>query len=260
MPHLDLPSGRIWYDRSGNGSDLVLMHNGFESSRTWEPLLPRLTDSFRVTRYDRAGFGRSQAADMSPESDIVRDGGEELGSLLDALQIEKTAVIAHCLGAASAFDFIARNPGRITAIVSEACGFYGDRDTVRRTNLIFQPWEDLTEDIRRQLVFMHGEGRAEALWNASCTCKSGYVMHPEYDLRPRLAQIACPALLLSGADDFLFSPEHTRNGAAALPEAAIRILEGVGHDVHREAEERFLALALPFLREHTPRTDSGLYT
>jgi hypothetical protein len=54
--------GEVWADDSGGGgAPVVLLHPGVGDSRIWEPVLPALTASWRVIRYDARGFGRSPA-------------------------------------------------------------------------------------------------------------------------------------------------------------------------------------------------------
>ena len=54
--------GDVWADDSGgSGPPLVLLHPGIGDSRIWEPVLPALTASYRVIRYDARGYGRSPA-------------------------------------------------------------------------------------------------------------------------------------------------------------------------------------------------------
>ncbi len=50
------------------------------------------------------------------------------------------------------------------------------------------------------------------------------------DLRPRLANISAPTLVLHGADDLLVSPEAGTDTAANIKGAELRIVEGMGHD------------------------------
>lgn len=49
------------------------------------------------------------------------------------------------------------------------------------------------------------------------------------DLRPRLPDVACPALVLVGEADGLTPPEHAAEIAAALPRAELHVIEGAGH-------------------------------
>jgi 3-oxoadipate enol-lactonase len=49
--------GEVWAgDSGGDGPPLVLLHPGVGDSRIWEPLLPALTPSYRVLRYDARGY------------------------------------------------------------------------------------------------------------------------------------------------------------------------------------------------------------
>ena len=66
--------GEVWADDSGgDGPPLVLLHPGIGDSRIWEPVLPALTASYRVIRYDARGFGRSPAptAKFSLLADLI---------------------------------------------------------------------------------------------------------------------------------------------------------------------------------------------
>lgn len=49
------------------------------------------------------------------------------------------------------------------------------------------------------------------------------------DLRPRLAALGCPALVLVGEADGLTPPGHAQELAAALPCAELQVIEGAGH-------------------------------
>ncbi len=49
--------------------------------------------------------------------------------------------------------------------------------------------------------------------------------------RAGLGAVACPSLVLCGADDVCLPPPHARTLAALLPRADLRIVEGVGHSL-----------------------------
>lgn len=50
------------------------------------------------------------------------------------------------------------------------------------------------------------------------------------DLRPRLANISAPSLVLHGTDDLLVPPEAGKDTAAHIPDAQLLLIEGMGHD------------------------------
>ena len=67
------------------------------------------------------------------------------------------------------------------------------------------------------------------------------------DRRPRLAQVACPTLVLCGEADRLTPPEHSREIAQGVPGARLEIVPGAGHMLTMEQPARVNALLLPWL-------------
>jgi pimeloyl-ACP methyl ester carboxylesterase len=68
------------------------------------------------------------------------------------------------------------------------------------------------------------------------------------DLRSALPAIGCPALVLCGEADALTPPEHSREIAAALPNARLEIVEGAGHMLTLEQPARVGTLLADWLR------------
>ena len=52
---------------------------------------------------------------------------------------------------------------------------------------------------------------------------------PERDLRALLGEVSVPVLVIHGTDDPMFPQEHAMALAAAIPDAELMLLEGVGH-------------------------------
>ena len=50
---------RLRYELNGTGDVLVLVHGSWTSHHSWDRVLPRLADSFRVLTYDRRGHSES---------------------------------------------------------------------------------------------------------------------------------------------------------------------------------------------------------
>ncbi|MGD1065597.1 MAG: alpha/beta fold hydrolase [Vulcanimicrobiaceae bacterium] len=61
------------------------------------------------------------------------------------------------------------------------------------------------------------------------------------DARPRLAEIACPTLVVVGEDDRLTPPELAAELATAIPGAVCRVVAGSGHLAPAEAPEEVTA-------------------
>ena len=68
----------------------------------------------------------------------------------------------------------------------------------------------------------------------------------------RLGEIAVPVLVGHGSDDPLFPPAHGDALAAAIPGAALLVLDGVGHELPRSAWDEVLP---PLIELTRPRAD-----
>lgn len=102
---------RVAWWSEGEGPPLVLVHAGVADARMWEPLLPALTASHRVVRFDMRGFGstRSAPGTFAPARDLAR--------LLEALEIERAHVVGASLGGLVSLELAATEPARVASLV-----------------------------------------------------------------------------------------------------------------------------------------------
>ena len=68
-----------------------------------------------------------------------------------------------------------------------------------------------------------------------------------FDLRPELAKITAPTLVITGQEDFITGPSSAREIAAEIADAETVLLPGVGHFIFVEAPEAFRDAVLSFL-------------
>lgn len=95
----------------GRGLPVVFIHGWTLDLEVWDPQAAALADSFRVVRYDRRGFGLSggepgRAADL-----------DDLGRLLDHLQLAQATLVGLSQGARVALAFALDHPERVAGVV-----------------------------------------------------------------------------------------------------------------------------------------------
>jgi pimeloyl-ACP methyl ester carboxylesterase len=95
----------------GDGAAVVFLHGWTLDLDSWQPQAAELSQSFRVIRIDRRGFGLSSGR-PSITADVT-----DLRALLDHLELPAAAVIGMSQGARVALDFAIHHPQRVTAIV-----------------------------------------------------------------------------------------------------------------------------------------------
>ena len=110
----DTPRGPIEHAEEGDGSPLLIVHGaggGFDQGLALgRPLVRR---GFRVIAPSRFGYLRTPLpADASPEAQA-----DAHAALLDALAIDRAAVLGASAGAPSASQFALRHPSRCAALV-----------------------------------------------------------------------------------------------------------------------------------------------
>jgi 3-oxoadipate enol-lactonase len=119
VPTVDVNGARLWYDEAGGGEAVLLVHGGLGDSGLWEPVVPLLAERFRTIRSDLRFFGRSTgpAVPWSWQDDVV--------GVLDALEIERAALVGLSLGGRIALDVALAHPARLWAVVGVAPGLAG---------------------------------------------------------------------------------------------------------------------------------------
>ncbi|MCI4364227.1 MAG: alpha/beta hydrolase [Thermoplasmata archaeon] len=111
---VDVPGGRIYFERSGSGPALVLLHASIADRRMWDREFANYANDCTVIRYDRRGFGKSDPA-TAPYSDVV-----DLERLLDHLGEEQASVLGCSRGGTIAIDFTLTHPGRVRRLIPVA--------------------------------------------------------------------------------------------------------------------------------------------
>ena len=109
--YVDADGARLYYERSGGGPDLVFLHSCITDRRMWDPQFEALAERFRVTRYDRRGFGESK--NFTVPASPVRD----LAALMHALDIDRAHLVASSQGGGIALDYALDNPAVMLSLI-----------------------------------------------------------------------------------------------------------------------------------------------
>ena len=114
--HVELASGRRAHViEAGAGDPLVMLHTGGTSSLLFLPLIERLT-GLRVIAVDRPGFGLSDPVEFTRDS-FRSDVVAWMSHLLDALDLEHTALLGSSMGGTWALWYAMEHPERIRRLV-----------------------------------------------------------------------------------------------------------------------------------------------
>jgi pimeloyl-ACP methyl ester carboxylesterase len=261
---------RLHLIESGAGPAVLLLHGFAGSAEDWRPTVAALAAAgYRALAVDLLGFGRSDKPADAPYS--LDLGARLLCGLLDALGVDRAAVVAHSMGGKYALATALLHPGRVSRLALVASdGFVAAspltraggwpllggallwlsaRPAVVRAMLaaaFYAPDSHLSAElIERGRAALLGADNRRALTALSRRYDATDLAHT--GLRARLGEIRAPALLIWGEHDRVFPLSAARAAAAAIPKAQLAILPRCGHFPHVEAARAFRGLLLGFL-------------
>jgi pimeloyl-ACP methyl ester carboxylesterase len=129
----------LYYEERGAGTPLMLIHGGLVSSAMWEPLLPGLSDGFRVITPDSRGHGRS----TNPSGRLsYAQIADDVAALIAALGLVRPVVGGFSDGGQVTLELGARHPDAAGALIVGAA--YPDFATsgIRQLNKAFLGADD----------------------------------------------------------------------------------------------------------------------
>ncbi len=239
---------------------LVLLNSLGTDLRMWDPQAEALRDEFRVVRCDARGHGGSPLAD-APWT--LADLGGDVLALLDSLGIEKASFAGVSLGGSTAVWIAAHAPERVERLVPcFTSAYFGPPD----------PWLERAATVRAEGVEAVSDAvltrwftaavdpdlRARMKAMMEATPPAGYAAATEVvgnlDLRPDLASITAPTLVISGSEDPATPPAVGRALADGIPGADFVELSGAAHLGNLERLEAVTALLRTHLRVDGPRS------
>jgi pimeloyl-ACP methyl ester carboxylesterase len=258
---LDVAGGRLWVEEAGSGDPVVLLHAGVANADMWDGVWPALAAGRHAIRYDHRGFGRSDDPDgpWSAHADLL--------GLLDALGIESADVVGCSWGGTVALDAALVAPERIDRLVLVASGPSGREPSPEAV----EAWETIdaamesgdvaTANELELRMWVDGPHRRSdevdpsvrarvAVWNSELLARQGSLREPE-DLEPpavdRLADVACPTLVITPELDQPFVLDGCRWMAEEIPNAREARVPGAAHMVAMEKPDEVGRLIVEFL-------------
>ena len=238
----------LYYEASGAGEPVVLIHGFSLDRRMWEPQIAPLEKRFRVIRYDLRGHGKSAAPD-APYAPV-----EDLASVLDALGLKRATLVGLSAGAELATDFAIAHPDRVTRLVLAAPGLGGYKLTTPLTWMapVFaaagagEPERAAALWAGTPIMALHTNTAAAALVREIVSTNSRlwtYKSNPAKPLDPpaihRLAEVRCPALILVGDQDLPHIKEVAGLLAGGIAGAKQVTVPGAGHLINLDQPAAF---------------------
>ncbi len=247
---------------------VLLVHGlGGNAHRDWLRAVPALAARFHVVTVDLPGFGGSPDA---PQGYSFAGLGATLAEVLDAMAPgQRVHVVGHSLGAAVGLYFAHARPARVDRLVLvDAAGillknvFVQHMASRRLPQVGIEPvdrWlrglDGRIDGWRREMFGRLEEGFDFSRWLAQNpdirhallggqTHVEAALGLVEHDFTAAIRETTAPTTVIWGANDPVAPLRTGRLLAGRLPDARLRVIDGVGHTPMLESPDAFNRLLL----------------
>jgi len=259
VPYATAGGHRLHYEWIGPGPEeaptLVVMHQALGCVETWGDFPARLAAATGCGAlvYSRWGSGKSDpiGLDPRPPTYMEDEAWVALPDLLAATGVRQVIPVGHSDGGTIAL-FYAADPKPVAplAVVSVAAHVFYDEHSRGGLAQTRVDWDE--SDLRARLARHHGDNT-----DGMYLSWTGLWLKPEsltWNVEHTLPAIVCPALVMQGSED--------AHGVVGQVDAIVRgvsgpaervIMDGVGHEPHREAPQETLRIMAGFIERARAR-------
>jgi pimeloyl-ACP methyl ester carboxylesterase len=275
MEKIQVGSLAVAVSDAGDGPPVVLLHGLACGRRMWFHQVAALRSRFRVIAFDLRGHGLTDAPAIASEYSaalLARD----LEGVLDALQIERAAVVGFSLGGGAALALAAGKPERVSRLVLADVGTGADDPL--KTEWMARRWLKLIgqgeidqlvcEMLRSELFKIYAKRNVRRRNHMAALIRATPIDGLRFTLSEILAKrkslfrlsdplktVRAPTLVIVGEYDYLCS-KAARLLVQTIPNASLKVIENSGHMSPLEQPAAFNAALTEFLGEGEPWSGS----
>jgi pimeloyl-ACP methyl ester carboxylesterase len=238
--YVDHDGARIWYTTHGSGAPVILLHGGLGHSGNWGEQVPALIDAgYRAVLIDSRGHGRS-TRDSRPY--LYELMASDVLAVMDALQLERAALVGWSDGACTAMVLGMQAPERVTGVFFFGCNMdpSGTKEFVA-TPIINRCFSRHAKDYAQ--LSATPDAFDEFVGAVSQMMKT----QPNYSASD-LAEVHVPVAIVQSEHDEFIKPEHAQYLARSIPHAELIVMPEVSHFAPLQRPSLFNRLMLKFLR------------
>lgn len=236
---------RLHYLEQGptDGHAVLMLHGISDSSFSFSRVLPLLPHTLRAIVPDMRGHGDS---DRPVRSYSMDEFALDALELLDALEVPRVTLVGHSMGSFIARRVAAFAPARVERLVLIGAGPSGQNAALRELAAEIDTLSDpvdpefvhrfqvatSSDQLPREFlerVVSESRKLPARVWQAS--------IHGLAHYTPVEHRIECDTLILGGELDPVFSTAEQHALADRIPNARLRLYDGVGHALHWEDPE-----------------------
>jgi pimeloyl-ACP methyl ester carboxylesterase len=266
--HLSISSNKVkisgvnvHFVEAGKGPPILFLHGLGGAWRDWSANLPAFAATYRVMAMDFPGFGESDKPEVQYSIEWLTDVVEKF---LQEQEIERVTLVGHSMGGVVALNVASRPKSRVKKLViTDAVGI-GDKSEFlgyamsKKIMGADTEWEFMESFLNNQframaddLIEQHKPQTVRDFFESLKTPITGKPLLPmtpkvqmtvsiiDFDIRPKLASIRQPTLILWGAKDPIASPQDASFLQTKIHSSTLILFPDSGHSPMMEHPSHF---------------------
>lgn len=210
----------IYYEKSGQGEPIILLHGNSESHKIFDVLTKQLSGRYTVYALDSRDHGKSSRVKQLNYADMA----EDVACFIRELKLEGAVLYGFSDGGIIGLLLASRYPDLLSKLI------------ISGANL--RP-----EGVKKGFLLLI---RIIYLFTRSRKLK---MILTQPDIKDEeLAKIKIPTLVMSGSKDLVYEA-HTRHIAEQIPDSTLKLVKGEGHTSYVVHSEKLYGLIRPFLED-----------
>ncbi len=249
--------GHMAYHRAGTADTAILLLHGLgDNGLCWSRTARALAEEFTVIMLDARGHGGS----AMPNDPGTYNPAEDIRECLDALNLDRVIVLGHSVGAIAASQFAASHNNRVIALILED-PIFRDKSSAPTKEMVeaYAKQAGAFREMSFEDVVAHGQTQ-HPTWDE---CEFEAWAEGKRQVNPAILQqywfpgwrelverVQVPTLMLRGepGSDSALSTRIAKDIESFRPAIQSVVVEGVGHNIHRENFAQFLSIVVEFVK------------
>lgn len=261
MPKIRVRDIEMYYEETGQGTPLLLIHGLGSSARDWERQIPYFSKNYRVITYDVRGHGQT---DKPAGPYGIPLFAQDTAEFMKILNIESAHVVGISMGGMIALQLAVNAPERIRSLVVVNTGAELIVRSFREFLMVLQRklivrllgmqkmgeilsgrlFPDPEHEELRKIFVEHWAENDPRAYRDSMQGLLGW------SVTDKLGFIPCPTLIVSADNDY--TPVEVKEAIVAkMPNAKLVVIPNSHHAVPVERPEEFNRIVGEFLAENS---------
>lgn len=248
MSYFDYNDSKIYYEEYGNGEPLLLLHGNTASGRFFAPVIPVLSERYKVVTMDFLGCGQSDRITKWP-ADLWYEWSEQAAALCRYKGYGKVNLIGCSGGAIAAINTALENPELVRRVIADS--FEGLKADPGITEQIRQgrSFAKQNEGFCSFLKAMHGEDW-ESVLDADTEAVIEHAKTIGAFFHKPMKELSVEMMLTGSREDEMFPSGHYErlfdSICSETEKASSHIFEHGGHPAMMSNMAEFVSLCTEF--------------